>query len=154
MTLQIMRDLFPKINKVKETILSDGIFPNFARLQSDVTSFIRGNPIVSTAGVGIGASVLGAGVIGAVKKRRKTRKKAKTKRKKKVNGRKRKTKRRTVRIRKRRAKPKTTRRRKRRIIRGRGLGSKEIKHSGRGTRTKLVTFRTKQGKLVRFRRKI
>lgn len=43
------------------------------------------------------------------------------------------------------------RRRGRRIIRGRGIGRGEIRHSGKRTRTKLVSFTTKKGQRVRFR---
>lgn len=41
---------------------------------------------------------------------------------------------------------------RRRIVRGRGLGYGEINHSRKGT--KLVSFRTKDGRIVRFKRKV
>jgi len=111
-----------------------GLITNFTRITQPITDFIRGNPIVSTAAIGIGTTGLIAGAVTRIRKRRKTKVKKRKKTKKK-NGRR---KRRKVGT--------------RRIIRGRGLGRGEIKHSGRGTKgTKLVSFTTKTGQKVRFK---
>ncbi len=121
------------------SVKDSGLLTNFQRITQPTTDFIRGNPIVSTAAIGIGTTGLIAGAITAIRKRRKTKRaKAKVKKRKapkKKNGR--------------RVKRKVG---KRRIIRGRGLGRGEIKHSGRGTKgTKFVSFTTKDGKRVRFK---
>lgn len=116
------------------------IVANIERILQPVTDFVRGNPIVSTAIVGAGTTGLVAAtavIRGASKKRKSTKKK--TKRKKSTK--KRRTKRRG-------------KRGKRKIIRGPGLGTREIKHSGRGTKGKfkIVSFRNKKtGKMVRFK---
>ena len=119
-----------------KNIKSDGILTNFGRINQAVTDFIRGNPIVSTALIGIGTTGLVIGAKSIITRRRKA-KKRKATRRKATTTKKRRKKRTGV---------------KRRIIRGRGLGRGEIKHSGKGTRgTKLVSFRTASGKLVRFK---
>lgn len=103
---------------------------------NESTDFIRGNPITSGAvagGVGIFATQR---IISSIRKKRK--KKTTTKRRRKTT--KRKT---TSRVGKRR------RSTKRKIIRGRGLGSHEVHHGRR--KTKLVSFKTKHGKTVRFK---
>ena len=69
------------------------IHTNFERLTGKVTDFIRGNPLVSTAAVGLGTTGLAAGVAVIRKKRRKTKRKKTRKR----TSKKRKTKRRTTR---------------------------------------------------------
>ena len=115
-------------------VFKDELLTNLARITQPLTDFIRGNPIVSTAAIGIGTTGLIAGAITTIRKRKK--KKAKVKKRRvtiRKNGRKRKVSRRG-------------------IIRGRGLGRSEIKHSGKGTKgTRLVSFRTASGKLVRFK---
>ncbi len=118
--------------------------------------FIRSNPLVPTAALATGGLVAVAVV--ARKKRRK--RKAAVKRKKaapKRRGRK-KTQAQIKAARLRNlAKARRVRKAgkgKRRIIRGRGLGTHEIKHSGRSTKGKfkLVSFRNKKtGKMVRFK---
>jgi len=116
------------------------ILANIERVLQPVTDFIRGNPIVSTAAIGIGT----AGLVAAATTIRR-RKKSKKRKKRKVS--KRRKRRKSVRVRKKK-------RKKRRIIRGRGLGSKEIRHSGKGTKGKfkIVSFRDKRtGKMVRFK---
>jgi len=138
----VFETLFPKAQRT-------AIVTSLERITQPVADFIRGNPIVSTAAVGIGTTGLVTG-ISAVRGAVKRRKAKKTKKRRKVSKRAktRKTKKRKV-----------TRRRKkkcRRIIRGRGLGCKEIKHSGRKTKGKfkLVSFRDKRtGKMVRFKAK-
>jgi len=139
---------------------------NIERILQPVTDFIRGNPIVSTAVVGAGVTGLTAAV--AVVRRRKKAKKKTTKkkvkrrrttRKKTTRKRKKKTKAQIKRIRlknlaKARRARKSGRRSTRKIIRGRGLGRGEIKHSGKSTRGKfkVVSFRDKRtGKMVRFK---
>ena len=127
----VFENLIPK--NVRTQVLT-----TLDRITQPITDFIRGNPLVSTAAVGIGTTglvTLAATVIG-----RKKRKKAiKRRRVARAKPRKRK-------------KAKRIKRKKRRIIRGRGLGRGEIRHSGKGTKgTKLVSFRTKEGKLVRFK---
>lgn len=109
------------------------ILTQIERITQPVADFIRGNPLVSTAAVGIGTTGL-VTAVSAITRRKKAKKK---KRKPKKKG-------------KRRAKK--VKRRKRRIIRGRGLGRGEIKHSGRGTKgTKRVSFTTKDGRRVSFK---
>lgn len=124
------------------------VLTSLDRITGSVTDFIRGNPIVSTAAVGIGTTGLIAG-FAAVKGIRKKRKKSKPRKKKRKVGRKKKTRR----TRKARC-PKKRRTKKRRVIRGRGIGTHEIRHSGRKTKGKfkLVSFRNKKtGKMVRFK---
>jgi len=112
-------------------------------LQQSVAStgqFIRENPAIT--GATIGATALGGLVaIQAVRVSKRRKKKVSRKKTRKKTGK--------------RTRRKTTKTGKRRgIIRGRGLGRSEIKHSGKSTKgTKLVSFRTKSGKLVRFKRK-
>lgn len=110
------------------------------RITQRATDFIRGNPIVSTAAIGIGTTGLIAGVASVARKRKKKRTTKKRKAKRRAPTRKRKT-----------AKRRT---KKRRIIRGRGLGTHEIRHSGKKTKGKfkVVSFRNKKtGKMVRFK---
>lgn len=140
----------PKIRKIP-------IVTNIERILQPVTDFIRGNPIVSTAAVGAGVTGL-ATAITVIKKRAKPRKKTKRRvTKRRVTRRKKKkTKAQIKRCRLRNlAKARRARKRgKKRIIRGRGLGTREIKHSGKSTKGKfkLVSFRDKRtGKMVRFK---
>lgn len=138
---------------------------NVERILQPTTDFIRGNPIVSTAAVGAGVTGLVAGAAVIRRRSKKTKKKkAKktTKRSTKKRTRKKRSKAELKRIRlknlaKARRARKSGKRRsksKRKIIRGRGLGSKEIRHSGRSTKGKfkIVQFRDKKtGKMVRFK---
>lgn len=102
---------------------------------SSITQFVRINPIVSGAAVGAGILAAGIAIRQVVRRRKAKRKTIKRRKATKRNGRKRKS-----------------RVKRRRIIRGRGLGRGEIRHSGKGTRgTKLVSFRTKSGQLVKFK---
>tara|TARA_Y100000310_G_C20677257_1_gene813797 strand:+ start:826 stop:1269 length:444 start_codon:yes stop_codon:yes gene_type:complete len=135
----VLQDFIPK-GKFPSSIVT-----TLERITSPVTDFVRGNPIVSTAAVGIGTTgLLGIAAVGRRAATRKKRKKAK----KRTTTRKRKKVRKAPRCCVRRKK------KKRKIIRGRGLGRGEIKHSGKGTKgTKLVSFRTKDGKIVRFKTK-
>lgn len=122
------------------------IVANIERILQPVTDFIRGNPIVSTAIVGAGTTGLVAAVAAV---RRAPKKKAKKKKAKKPRKRKPK-KRKAPRKRKRKA----PRKRRKRIIRGRGLGTHEIRHSGKSTKGKfkMVSFIDKRtGKRVRFK---
>jgi hypothetical protein len=57
-----------------KSLLSDGIFPNIQNVITGATDFIRGNPIVSTASVGLGAGLVG-GLVGRATKRRSTKSK-------------------------------------------------------------------------------
>ena len=126
----VLQELVPK--NIRSQVLTQ-----IDRISQPITDFIRGNPIVSTAAVGIGTTALVSGI--AVARRVSTKKKTTTAKRK----RKRISKRHT------RRKKSRSRRGKRGIIRGRGLGSREIKHTRKGT--KLVSFRTKGGKMVRFK---
>ena len=99
-----------------------------------VKGFVADKPI------GTGAAALGAAAliatpfaISRIKRRKK-------------NGKRR---RKTKKTRGRKAKSRGHKRGKRAIVRGRGLGSREIHHGHKGS--KLVSFRTKDGKLVRFK---
>lgn len=155
------------ISQLIPQIRGSPIFATVERIFQPVTDFIRGNPIVSTAAIGAGTTGLIAGIAGVRARRKKPRRKAK---RKKAPTRKR-VKRRKV-SRKPRAKRKRTkaelrefrcrclakarRARKKRtgIKRGRGLGPREIRHSGKSTKGKfkLVSFKDKRtGKMVRFK---
>lgn len=127
-------DALPRIKSQATTVLS-----SFSRIIQPITDFIRGNPIVSTAAVGVGTTGLSLAASSFIR-RRKSRKKISKKKKKRIRKRCKTT-------------PRRRKRKKRRIIRGRGIGTKEIRHSGRRTKGKfkLVSFRTKSGKLVRFK---
>jgi hypothetical protein len=151
-----IQDLIPK------GLRSTAIFANAERIFQRTTDFIRGNPIVSTISVGAGftgLTALAATAISRVKKKRAAKKKAtkRTTKKRKRSGKK-KTAAQIKRTRLRNlAKARRARKtggRKRRIIRGRGLGTHEIRHSGKSTKGKfkLVSFRDKRtGKMVRFK---
>lgn len=93
---------------------------NFERITSPVTDFIRGNPIVSTAAIGIGVTglIAGARVVSRVRKK-KARKKVVKKR---------------------------VTRRKRSKKTGKVTHAKP-RHAGH----KVVKFRTKDGKIVKFK---
>jgi len=145
------------------TLRNSPIVSNAERIFQSTTDFIRGNPIVSTASIGAGITgiVAVATAVRRRKKRKSTKKRAKkrrTSKKRKPRKRKKKTKAQIRRMRLRNlAKARRAKKRgKRKIIRGRGLGSREIKHSGRGTKGKfkIVSFRDKRtGKMVRFKAK-
>jgi len=99
------------------------------------SEFARDNPIVTGGAlgtVGLLSAIQVARVIGRRKKRKVTKKIRLTKRK-------------TSRVKSRRP----HKRSKKPIKRGRGLGRKEIHHGHKGS--KLVSFRTAGGKLVRFK---
>lgn len=103
-------------------------------LGSRLGTFVKENPLLT--GVGLAASVGGITAVTRVVKRRRKAKRKSTRRRSKVT----------------KSRSRRTSRRGRRIIRGRGLGRGEIRHSGKGTRgTKVVRFRTKQGKMVSFK---
>lgn len=115
-------------------------------LQSGLTGLISkikgflGTPIgAASAGVVSGVIVGGTAVaVGqAIKRRRKKSNGKKRGRRKKASSR--------------RRRGSHRRSKSRRIVRGRGLGFSEIHHGHRGS--KMVSFRTKDGKLVRFRTK-
>ena len=108
------------------------------RLGGQVTDFIRGNPIVSTAAIGIGTTGLVAAAITRVKKRRK---KTKTTRRKSV-------KRRT----KKKSKAAIKRQRIRNLVKARrARGKKGRTHrSPRHRGHKRVSFTTAGGKKVNF----
>lgn len=132
----VLQDLIPRVKNVP-------LFANVERIFQSTTDFIRGNLLVSTAS--IGAGVTGLVAAAAVVRARKKRKKKRVVRKRKVRRKARKRK--PARVRKRK-------RKKRRVIRGRGLGTHEIKHSGKSTKGKfkLVSFKDKKtGKMVRFK---
>lgn len=148
--IQLLNDLIPKNAKTQ-------VLTQLDRITQPITDFIRGNPILSTAAVGIGTTGL---VVGAAAISRKKRKKTtKTRRKKSVKrSRKKKTqaeiKRQRLRNLAKARRARRTGKRKRRVIRGRGLGTHEIRHSGKSTKGKfkLVQFRDKRtGKMVRFK---
>ena len=127
----VLEEFIPK--NVRTQILT-----SLDRITQPITDFIRGNPLVSTAAIGIGTTGIIA-VAKTVARRKKRKKTVKRKRRTKRKSKKAKAK-------------KRPKRKKRRIIRGRGLGRGEIKHSGKGTRgTKRVTFTTKDGRRVSFK---
>lgn len=141
-----IQQLIPKNTKT-------AVLTQIERITQPVTDFIRGNPIVSTAAVGIGTTGLIAAATTVVRKKRKrkvtAKRKVTRKRKKKTKA--------QIKAQRLRNLAKARRARKkgkRKIIRGRGLGTKEIKHSGKSTKGKfkLVQFRDKRtGKMVRFK---
>ncbi|HEC65384.1 MAG TPA: hypothetical protein ENI23_08820 [bacterium] len=120
--------------------------------------FIRSNPIVSTASLGIGVAGLVA-TAAVIRKKRKKAKPAVKRKKRSITRRGRKKTKAEIKAARIRNLAKARRARKsgrgkRKIIRGPGLGTREIKHSGRGTKGKfkLVSFRNKKtGKMVRFK---
>lgn len=133
----VLQDLIPRVKNVP-------LFANVERIFQSTTDFIRGNLLVSTAS--IGAGVTGLVAAAAVVRARKKRKKKAVARRRKVRKRKRKPTRKRKKVRK--------KRKKRRVIRGRGLGTHEIKHSGKSTKGKFkfVSFKDKRtGKMVRFK---
>jgi len=101
---------------------------NFDRIRQDVTTFIRGNPLI-TAGIGLGAPLAIIGITKAVRRRKKKAKAvSKTRRKRKR---------------------KVARRKTRRVVRKK---RKKVTHSSpRHRGHKMVTFTTKDGKKVRFK---
>ncbi len=148
-----LQDFIPNIRNAP-------IFSSAERIFQSTTDFIRGNPIVSTASVGAGITGLVIGAAAIVRRRKARKKTSKTrKRSKKRKAPKRRGKRSKASIKAQRlrnlAKARRARRKgKRRIIRGPGLGTHEIKHSGKSTKgkMKLVSFRNKKtGKMVRFK---
>ena len=109
-------------------------------ISGTISEFIRTNPIIT--GAAFGGSVLGG--LGLVQLVRRVRRRTTKPRKR----------RKTTRKRKARPGVRRVRSRKRKIIRGRGLGTHEIRHSGKSTKGKfkLVSFRDKRtGKMVRFK---
>ncbi len=121
------------------------LFPKFKSFSQPITDFIRTNPLLSGAALGIVGTTVIASATTFVRRRKAKKKttKRKTTRKRKTNKRKSKTIRRSG--------------KKRKIIRGRGLGTREIKHSGKSTKGKfkLVKFRDKRtGKMVSFKARI
>lgn len=104
------------------------ILTSLDRITAPVTDFIRGNPIVSTAAVGIGTTGLIAGIAAVTRIRRK-RKKAKAKPKK-----------RKARRRKRVAKV------KRRVKKRKKITHRSPRHKGH----KRVSFTTASGQKVNF----
>lgn len=101
-----------------------GFLTNFARITQPITDFIRGNPILSTAAVGIGTTGLIAGATTFIRKRRK----AKVKKRKKA-------------VRKRRVSV-----RKKKVSRRRRVSHAKPRHKGH----KRVAFTTKTGQKVSF----
>lgn len=95
---------------------------NIERITQPVTDFIRGNPIVSTAAIGAGTTGLIAAV--AVVRRRKAKKRVAKRKKRRVAKRK-----------------KPTRKKKKRVT------HRSPRHKGH----KVVKFKTKDGKIVRFK---
>jgi len=69
---------------------AEDLILNFDRIRSDVTDFIRGNPLIS-AGVGLGAALSLAGIGTAVVSKLRKKKRKKSKKKTKKDGRRRKT---------------------------------------------------------------
>ncbi len=114
------------------------------RLGGRVTDFIRGNPIISTAAIGIGTTGLVAAAITRVKKRKKRSPTAKRK--------KRKTTRRAPRRRKKKTKAQIKRQRIRNLVKARrARGKKGRTHrSPRHRGHKRVAFTTAGGKKVSF----
>lgn len=119
-----------------------GRFANFGstlgNIGSQAGSFVKDNPLLTGLGLG---GIAGLGLLGIRSARRRKSAKRKTRRRS------------TKRSTRGRITGRGVRRpRRRAVIRGRGLGSREIKHSGSGTRgTKLVSFKTKDGRTVRFK---
>jgi len=112
------------------------------RIGGRVTDFIRGNPIISTAAIGIGTTGLVAAAITRVKKRKKRSPTARRKRRKSV---------------KRKGKKKTKAQIKRQRLRNlakarraRKTGKRRTHRSPRHKGHKRVSFITKGGKKVNF----
>lgn len=120
-----MVSIFPSFPRARTSILT-----TLDRITGPITDFIRGNPIVSTAAIGIGTTGLIAGVAAVTRARKKRKKVSK---KKRVRTRKRK-----VSTRK-RAKIKKVSRRKR-------VTHRSPRHKGH----KRVAFTTAGGKRVSF----
>jgi len=154
------QSLIPKLRQTFER-------SNFERITQPITDFVRGNPIISGVSLGAGGSLATLAVAGVVRRAATRRKKKKSTTKRKTRKRKSPAKRRgkkktQTQIRAMRLRNLAKARRARKtgkrkgIIRGRGLGRREIKHSGKGTRGKfkVVSFRNKKtGKMVRFKTK-
>tara|TARA_Y100000310_G_C20678101_1_gene814256 strand:- start:2252 stop:2668 length:417 start_codon:yes stop_codon:yes gene_type:complete len=105
------------------------------KIKTGAGNVIAGNPAVAGTVLGVVAGGAIAGGIAKVASGRRKRAKT-TKRRRKSSTR--------------RIKKHTHRRAKRRIVRGRGLGRKEIHHGHKGN--KVVSFRNKKtGKMVRFK---
>ena len=113
----VLEDFIPKGKFFTEIVTS------FERITQPVTDFIRGNPIISTAALGIGTTGLFAGIatVGRRKAKKKTRRKAV---KKRVT----------------RRKPKKVSKRRKRVTHA------KPRHKGH----KRVSFTTAQGKRVSF----
>lgn len=94
------------------------------RITQPVADFIRGNPLVATAAIGIGTTGLIAGIAGIFKRRKKKRKAAA----------------------RRKSRKKTTRTRRRVGARRKRVSHRSPRHRGH----KRVTFKTKTGKTVNF----
>lgn len=154
----VFASIIPKLRQAFERT-------NFERITQPVTDFVRGNPIVSGVVLGSGtalATLASASVVRRTVSRKKKKKTTKKRSKRRTTTkRRRRTKKRSqaqIRAMRLRNLAKARRARKkggrRRVIRGRGLGTHEIKHSGRSTRGKMkvVSFRNKKtGKMVRFK---
>jgi len=131
------------------TIRGAPILANVERVLQPVTDFIRGNPIVSTAAIGVGTTglIAGAAIIRKSRKRKKAAKRKKTSRKRAAprrKGRKR-TKAQIKKIRlKNLKKARAARKSRKRHVRGRSHASP--RHRGH----KKVMFTTKDGKRVSF----
>ena len=110
------------------------------RLGGRVTDFIRGNPIISTAAIGIGTTGLIAAAVTRVKKRRTAKRKI-TRRKKSVK---------KIVRRKKRTKAQIKRMRIRNLAKARRARRKGTHRSPRHKGHKRVSFTTAGGKKVNF----
>ncbi len=131
--LKNVQAIFPK-DKASE------LFNTLERIGGRVTDFIRGNPLVSTAAVGIGTSGIVAAAVTSVRKRRK----------KKTSVRKRKSVKRRTR---KKSKAQIKRERLRNLAkarRARRTGKRKTHRSPRHRGHKRVSFITKDGKKVNF----
>jgi len=135
----------PVHEKIFPHLRGGPIIAQIERITQPVTDFIRGNPIVSTAALGVGTTGLVAGAITKFRKKRSPtakRKRRKTTRRKSV---------------KRRGKKKTKAQIKRQRLknlakarRARRTGKRRTHRSPRHKGHKRVTFTTKDGRKVSF----
>lgn len=147
MVVQIQDNILKNVQAVFPKNLASELTNPIERITQQVTDFIRGNPLVSTAVVGIGTTGLIASATSLFRKRRK---KAKVKKKrKKVSGRR-------VRV-KRRGKKKSAAQIRRvrlrnlaKARRAKRTGKRKTHSSPRHKGHKRVSFTTASGKKVNF----
>ena len=141
----VSENIFKNVQAIFPKDKSSELVNVLERLGGRFTDFIRGNPIVSTAAIGIGVTGLTAAAITRVKKRRKKKVARKVGRKKRVTTRRRKGKKKTqVQIRRMRLRNLAKARRARRT------GKRRTHRSPRHKGHKRVSFTTASGQKVNF----